>query len=150
MSASIPRITDQRLARPEQQHQQNAQNSHDRKNRLIQHNLDDTVPEPGRGALKPGPESLLAGLMDIVPELAKTGETQGLVGHPAGAVIDHENESAGQQQQPHKSEKTADHASPCICRAVGCCQPIAGWCRKFNSISTLSAFSIRGPGFRWG
>jgi hypothetical protein len=40
---------------------------------------------------------------------------QGLIGDPARSVIDHENESAGQQQKPDKSEKTADHASPYIC-----------------------------------
>jgi len=56
-------------------------------------------------------------LMDVVPELTNPGETQGLIGDPARAVIDHENESAGQQQKPDKSEKTADHASPYICRA---------------------------------
>ena len=55
--------------------------------------------------------------MDIVPELAKPGEPQGLVGDEAGAVIDHEDESAGQQQQADKPEETADHASPYICRA---------------------------------
>jgi hypothetical protein len=85
--------------------------------------------------------------MDIVPELAKPGETQSLVGDPASAVIDHENESAGQQQQPHKSEKTADHASPYICRAVRCRQPLPGPLKKFNLISTLSAFS--GPACRF-
>src|SRR5439155_17174840 len=36
----------------------------------------------------------------------------GLIGDPACAVVDHENESTGQQQKPDKSEKTADHASP--------------------------------------
>jgi len=41
-----------------------------------------------------------------------------LIGDPARAVVDHENESAGQQQKPDKSEKTADHASPYICRAL--------------------------------
>src|SRR3984957_12255173 len=79
---SVPRIADQRLARPEQQHQQNTQYAHHRKNRLVQDHPDDTVPEPGRVALNPGPERLLAGLMNIVPELAKTGKPQGLVGDP--------------------------------------------------------------------
>jgi hypothetical protein len=68
-------------------------------------------------AFHPGPECLLAGLMDIVPELAKPGKAQGLIGDPTCSVIDHENKSAGQQQQPDKSEKAADHASPYICRA---------------------------------
>ena len=62
--------------------------------------------------LGPGPERLLAGLMDIVPELAETGEPQRLVGDPACAVIDHEDEAAGQQQKPDQSEKAADHVSP--------------------------------------
>jgi hypothetical protein len=36
--------------------------------------------------------------MDIVPELAELGKTERLIGDPARAVIDHEDESAGQQQ----------------------------------------------------
>ena len=36
--------------------------------------------------------------MDIVPELAKPGELQGLIGDPTRSVIDHEDESASQQQ----------------------------------------------------
>jgi hypothetical protein len=43
-------------------------------------------------------ECLLAGLMDIVPELTKPGETQGLIGDPPRSVIDHEDKSARQQQ----------------------------------------------------
>ena len=66
----------------------------------------------GTLALRPGAERLLAGLMDIVPELAEPGEPQGLVGDPARAVIDHEDEAAGQQQKPDQSEKAADHVSP--------------------------------------
>src|SRR5258705_7568746 len=95
---SIPGITDQRLAWPEQDHQQDPQYAHHGKNRLLQHDLDDTVPEPGHVAFHPGSKGLLAGLMNIVPELAEPGKSQILVGHPAGAVIDHEDESAGQQQ----------------------------------------------------
>jgi hypothetical protein len=78
--------------------------------------------------------------MDIVPELTEPGEPQGLVGDPARTVIDHENKPASQQQQPYKSEKTADHASPYICRARQRRQPITGLTGKFNLISTLSAF----------
>jgi hypothetical protein len=88
-------------------------------------------------AFHPGAESLLAGLVDIVPELAELGEPQALVGHPARAIIDHEYESAGQQQQSDKPEKTADHASPSICRAEKRRQPLTGWQRKFNLISIL-------------
>src|SRR5438046_3439681 len=109
---SIPGVADQRLARPEQDHQQDPEHTHDRENRLVEHHLDDAVPEPGHMALDPGPKRLLAGLMDIVPELAEAGETQVLVGHPAGAVIDHEDKAAGQQQEPHKPEETADHVPP--------------------------------------
>src|ERR1700721_2462161 len=109
-SGSVPRIADQRFAGPEQQHQQNAEHAHHRKYRLIQHISDDMGPEPGRNALDPDPEGLLAGLMDIVPEFAKPGKPQGLIGDPAGSVIDHENEPARQQQQPDQSEKAADHA----------------------------------------
>src|ERR1700677_175965 len=108
----VPRITDQRFARPEQQHQHNPEHTHHSKNRLIQHNPGNMGPEPGRDALHPEPEGLLAGLMEIVPEFAKPGKPQGLVGDPAGPVIDHENEPARQQQQPYKSEKAADHAPP--------------------------------------
>src|ERR1043166_107111 len=109
---SVPGIADQGLARPEQDHQHNAHDAHDGENRLIQNHPDHAVPEPGHVALDPDLESLLAGLVDVVPELAEPGEAQVLVGHPAGAVIDHEDESAGQQQQTDKSAKTADHASP--------------------------------------
>ena len=71
----------------------------------------------GAVASDPGPERLLAGLVNIVPELAKPGETQGLVGYEPRAVIDHEDEPAGQQQQADKPKETADHASPYICAA---------------------------------
>jgi hypothetical protein len=37
--------------------------------------------------------------MDVVPELAEPGELQGLVGDETGAIIDHKDESAGQEQQ---------------------------------------------------
>src|SRR5262249_48839618 len=111
---SVPRIADQRLARAEQDHQQDAGHAQHDENRLIQQNPDDIVPEPGRDTLHPGPERLLAGLMDVVPELAEPGETQGLIRHEACAVKDHEDESAGQEQQADKPEETADHASPYI------------------------------------
>src|SRR3979411_1128144 len=113
-SHSVPRIADQRLAGPEHQHQQNAQHAHHDENRLVQDNFDDTGPEPGRNALHPGPERLLAGLMDLVPELTKPGEAHGLIGDPARSVIDHDNKYAGQQQQHDKTEKTADHEPPYI------------------------------------
>ncbi|MBZ5699861.1 MAG: ComEC family competence protein [Acidobacteriia bacterium] len=135
--SSVSRIADQRLAGPEQQHQQNTQHAHDGENRLVQDHLDDTGPEPGRITLHPGPERLLAGLVNIVPELTKLGEAQGLVGDPAGPVIDHEDKSAGQQQKPHQSEKTADHASPYISGARKRRQALPGRLGKFNLISTL-------------
>src|SRR6185312_8494646 len=97
---SVARIADQWLAGPEQDHEQNADHAQHGKNRLIQQDLDDAVPEPRRGPLGPGPECKLAGLMDVVPELAEPGEPQGLVGDETGAVIDHKDESAGQEQQP--------------------------------------------------
>src|SRR6266404_8759885 len=112
LPGSVARIADQRLARPEQDHQQDADHAQHGKHRLVQDDLDDAVPQPGCLALQPGPERQLAGLVNIVPELPEPGETQGLVGHEAGAVIDHEDKSAGQQQQADKSEETADHASP--------------------------------------
>src|SRR5882757_9097445 len=86
---------------------------------MVEDDLDDAVPEPGGGALDHGAERLLAGLMDVVPEFAKPGEPQVLVGDPARPVIDHENETASQQQQPHQTEKPADHASPCYLPASG-------------------------------
>src|SRR3954451_24195703 len=110
---SLTRIADQRLGGAEQQHQHNPQKAHDRENRLVQNHCDGAV-EPGRVPLHPGPESLLAGLVNIIPELTEPSEAQGLVGDPAGSVINHEDESAGQQQQAQKTEKTADHASPYI------------------------------------
>src|ERR1700712_5136185 len=109
---SVPRISDQRPARPKQQHQHDTEQAQHGKNRLIQHDPDDAGPEPGRMAFCPGPQSLLAGLMDIVPQLAELREPQVLIGDPARAIIDHEDETAGQQQQPDKSEETADHSSP--------------------------------------
>src|ERR1700730_4904870 len=141
-SRSVPRIADQRLARPEQQHQQDTQHAHHGENRLVQDNFD-AAPEPRRGGVHPAPERLLAGLMDIVPEFAETGKTQGLIGDPARAVIDHEDKSAGQQQQPHKSKKTADHASPYVFRARKPRQPLPAQRGKFNHISILSASSDR-------
>src|SRR5258708_39236422 len=115
-SPSIPRIADQRLARTEQDHQQDTDHAQHGKNRLVEDDLDDAIPKPGHLAFHPGPERLLAGLMDVIPELTEPGEAQALIGDEARTVIDHEDETAGQQQQPDKSEKTADHASPYICR----------------------------------
>jgi hypothetical protein len=83
--------------------------------------------------------------MDVVPELAEPGETQGLVGHEARTVIDHEDESAGEKQKADKPEETADHASPYIYVAPGGRQPIPGASRKFNLISDLCAISSRFP-----
>src|ERR1700754_2114498 len=113
----IPGIAYQRLERPEQQHQEDAQHAHHREYRLVEDELDD-VPEPGRRSLDHGAERLLAGLMDVVPELAEPGEPQVLVGDPACPVIDHENEPASQQQQPYQTKKPADHASPCYLFAL--------------------------------
>src|SRR3954470_17734675 len=96
---SVPRIADQRLAGPEQDHQQDSDRAQHGENRLVEQELVDAVPEPGRMALDPGLERGLAGLVDIVPELAEPGETQGLVGNETGPVIDHKDESAGQEQQ---------------------------------------------------
>src|SRR6516164_816495 len=114
---SIPGIADQRFSRPEQQHQEDPGDAQHHKYRLVEDDLEDAVPEPGHVALDPGAERLLAGLMDIVPELAKPRESQALIGDPTRAVIDHQDESARQQQQPHQSEKAADHVSPHLCAA---------------------------------
>src|SRR6266403_2239132 len=141
-SCSVSRIADQRLARPEQEHQQNTEHAHNRENRLLQNDLDHAGPEPWRRMLHPDLKRPLAGLMDVVPELTKSGETQGLIGDPARAVVDHENKSAGQQQQPDKAEKTADHASPYIHRVRKRSQPLTGQHGKFNLISTLLAFCV--------
>src|SRR5258708_21637606 len=104
-SCSVSRIANQRLARPEQQHQQNTEHAHNCENRLLQNDLDDAGPEPWRLTLHPGLKRPLACLMDVVPELTKPGETEGLIGDPARAVVDHEHESAGQKQKPDKPEK---------------------------------------------
>ncbi|MBW8853930.1 MAG: hypothetical protein JF604_06285, partial [Bradyrhizobium sp.] len=77
----------------------------------------------------------------VVPELPEPGETQGLVGHETRAVINHEDKSAGQEQQANKPKETADHASPCVCRARKAVSPITGALDKFNLISTLCAIS---------
>ncbi|MGH6642628.1 MAG: hypothetical protein ACRED3_08015, partial [Bradyrhizobium sp.] len=77
------------------------------------------------------------------PELPEPGEAQGLVGHEARAVIDHEDKSAGQEQQANQPEETADHTSPYVCRARKAVSPIAGVSNKFNLISTLCANSGR-------
>src|SRR5882757_1365594 len=114
---SVARITDQRLAGPEYQHQEDSKHAKDGEHRLVQDEPGDIGPEPWCDALDPGANGLLACLVDVVPELAEPREPQVLIGDPARPVINHENESAGQQQQPHQSEKTADHASPFVCRA---------------------------------
>src|SRR5207253_2792265 len=44
---------------------------------------------------------------------AEAGKAQVLVGDPACAIIDHENEPAREQQQADHTEKSADHTSPC-------------------------------------
>ena len=85
--------------------------------------------------------------MNIVPELPKAGETQGLVGHETGPVINHEDESADQKQQADKPEETSDHASPYICRARRTARPIPGWSKKFNLISNLCVIFGRVPAF---
>src|SRR4029077_10080904 len=87
------------------------------KDRLIQDQPGDVLPKPRRLGFHPGLKRRLTGLMDVVPELAEAGEAQGLVGDEARAVIDNEDESAGQEQQADKPEQTADHASPNPCRA---------------------------------
>src|SRR5690606_41358795 len=72
---------------------------------LLQQQADHAVPEPGRKAIYPGMERLLARLVDIVPELAELGEPQALVGDVAGPVIDHEDEAASEQRsEEHTSE----------------------------------------------
>src|SRR5581483_7136651 len=81
-AASIPGIADQRFARPEQDHEQNPEHAQHREYRLLQHDLDDAGPEPGRLGVNPGAERLLAGLIHVVPELAELGEPQTLVGDP--------------------------------------------------------------------
>src|SRR5581483_1061881 len=136
--ALIPAIADQRLARPEQDHQHDPEHAHHGKHRLVEDDLDDAVPEPGHVALDPGAESLLAGLMDIVPELSEASEAQVLIGDPTRAVIDHEDESAGQQQNPDKSEKTADHAPPIPPRA-----PLAASSYRGSSGNSTSSVLYR-------
>src|SRR5258708_25477105 len=96
--ASVPRIPDQRLARPEYHHQHNTQHAQHGENRLVQDDPDQAGPQPGRGAFAPRPEGPLAGLGEVGPELAEPGKPQALIGDPARAVIDHEDKSAGQQQ----------------------------------------------------
>src|SRR5260370_27998047 len=95
---SVPRIPDKRVARPEYHHQHNTQHAQHGENRLVQDDPDHAGPEPRRGAFDPGPEGLLAGLVDVVPELAEPGEPQALIGDPARPVVAHEVKSAGPQQ----------------------------------------------------
>jgi hypothetical protein len=78
--------------------------------------------------------------MHVIPELAEPRETQGIVGDKTRSIIDHKDETAGQQQEPYKAEKTADHVSPNrLSRPFGPCQPLTAQHRKFNLVSTLSA-----------
>jgi hypothetical protein len=77
--------------------------------------------------------------MDVVPEFAKPGEPQILVGDPASPVIDHENEPASQQQQPYQTEKPADHASPCNSQLPQAGPGLTGELKKFNLASALTA-----------
>src|SRR5450755_4788701 len=80
---SVARIADQWLARPKQQHQEDTNHAKDRERRLVQHDLGDIIPEPGGKAFDPVPKRLLAGLVDVIPELAKPRESQALIGDPA-------------------------------------------------------------------
>jgi hypothetical protein len=134
---------------PGQQHKHVAKDGHDRGDRLVQDEADHIVPEPGREAFDPDTKCLLAGLVDVVPELAKPGKAQGVVGDVPCPVIDHEDKSAGQQQQSHQTEKAADHASPTISRAQIRCQPLAARRGKFNLASTLSGLAGPGRGAGW-
>jgi hypothetical protein len=77
--------------------------------------------------------------MDVVPEFAKPGKPQILVGDPSGPVIDHENEPASQQQQPYQTEKPADHASPCYSQLPQASPGLTGEPKKFNLASNLTA-----------
>ena len=77
----ISGIADQRLTRPEQDHQQDTDHAQHGENRLLQQHFEDAVPEPGRVALDPGLERSLAGLVNVVPELTELGEAQGLIGY---------------------------------------------------------------------
>src|SRR5664279_292421 len=75
--------------------------------------------------------------MDIVPELAEAGKSQGLIGNPARSVIDHENKSAGQQQQSNKSEETADHESPYVCVATEVPSALSGTAQEIQPLQGL-------------
>src|SRR5258708_31736708 len=57
--ASVPRIPDQRLARPEYHHQHNTQHAQHGENPLVQADPGHAVPHPRPGAFHPGPECLL-------------------------------------------------------------------------------------------
>ena len=48
---SVAGVADQRLAPPEQQHQQQAEHPEHREGRLREQQLDDIAPQPGRGLL---------------------------------------------------------------------------------------------------
>src|SRR5262249_33800521 len=120
-------------SRPEQDHQEDAENAEHGKYRLLEQDADHAGPEPGRFAFDPGAEGGLARLVHVVPELAELGEPQGLVGHPARAVIDHEDESAGKKKQSTQSEKPADHAPPLLIPASARLRAYRGICGNSTS-----------------
>ena len=76
--------------------------------------------------------------MDIVPELAKPGKMQGLIGNPACAVIDHEDKSAGQKQEADQVGRNRGSCVTLYLSRPKRRQPIPGAPRKFNLFSTLS------------
>jgi len=79
-------------------------------------------------------------LMDIVQELANRVKRRDLVGDQRVAVIDHENESAGQQQRPTSRKKNRGSCIHLISVARKMPPALTGPLKKFNLISTLSAF----------
>src|SRR5579871_5530999 len=77
--------------------------------------------------------------MDVIPELAEPGKAQGIVGHEASAVVNHEDKSAREEQQPDQTEKSPDHASPIISKPKGTHSALAAGAGKFNLTSLLLA-----------
>src|SRR5262249_62074159 len=72
--------------------------------------LDHALPHPWPGQpLDRGLERCQRALVDVVPDRPHAADEPGLVDNRLGAVVDHEDETQGEHQQPEKPENKSDH-----------------------------------------
>jgi hypothetical protein len=91
---------------PEQEHQENTQHALlPRKPAAPKLTLTTLVQSHGAVLSTQAWKRPLAGLMDVVPELTKPGETQGLIGDPARTVVDHEMNPPASSKSPTSRKK---------------------------------------------